>query len=82
MPILAGVIVDLLDVATFSPLVGLAVGIPAGFYLGRQLGLATGAAWKLALVVGLYLGVPGTLVLPLGTLVGAWARTRELLQRR
>lgn len=78
-PVVAGLLVDLVDAATFTPLLGLALGVPIGYYLARQLGLAAGPSWKLALVVGLYCGVPGTLALPLGTLVGLWVKARELL---
>ncbi len=81
-PVAAGFMVDLLDAATFAPIIGLAAGVPVGYYLARQLGLVRGAAWQMALVVGLYCGIPGTFGLPLGTLAGAYVRLRQALGSR
>lgn len=78
-PVLAGVLVDVVDAATVTPLLGLGLGLPVGYYLARQLGLERGSALRMAAVVGLYCGVPGTLGLPLGTLVGAFVRLRQAL---
>ncbi len=80
-PVLAGVLVDVVDAATVTPLLGLGLGLPVGYYLARQLGLERGSALRMAAVVGLYCGVPGTLGLPLGTLVGAFVRLRQALSR-
>ena len=76
-PVLAGVLVDVVDAATVTPLLGLALGLPAGYYLARQLGLERGSSLRMAAIVALYCGVPGTLGLPLGTLTGAYVRLRQ-----
>lgn len=79
-PVVAGMILDLVDLATFGP-VGLFLGLPigglAGYWLGFALGLSPKARWVCALAGGVYCTIPGTEFLPLGTLVGAFARFRE-----
>jgi uncharacterized protein YneF (UPF0154 family) len=77
--VLAGILVDVLDAATMTPPVGLVLGLTVGYYLARQLGLVGSGAQRLALVIGVYCAVPGTLALPLGTLVGAFVRVRQVL---
>ncbi|MGE0480968.1 MAG: hypothetical protein AB7Q17_10905 [Phycisphaerae bacterium] len=76
-PIAAGVIIDLIDLATFGPIglfVGLPVGALAGFWLGSCLGLSRRASVACALAAAVYCTIPFTEVLPLGTLAGAYAR--------
>ncbi|HPF99728.1 MAG TPA: hypothetical protein PLE77_06645 [Kiritimatiellia bacterium] len=79
-PILAGVIIDVVDLATFGP-IGLVLGLPigglAGYWMGTCLGLDRKACVLCALAAGIYCMIPFTEVLPLATLVGAYARFRE-----
>jgi hypothetical protein len=79
-PIFAGMIIDLVDLATFGP-IGLVLGIPigglAGFWMGRCLGLSKLASFYCAIAAGVYCTIPFTEVIPLATLVGAYARFRE-----
>lgn len=79
-PILAGVIIDCVDFATFGP-VGLVLGFPvgglAGYWMGRSLGFDKRAAWWCALAAGLYCTLPGTELIPLATILGACVRFRE-----
>lgn len=79
-PIMAGVIIDAVDLATFGPIgyvLGLPVGGLAGYWLGRCLGLERKASLLCALAAGIYCTIPFTGLLPLGTLVGAYVRFRE-----
>ena len=79
-PIVAGVILDLLDLATFGPLgyvLGLPLGGLMGYWLGRCLGLGRKASVLCAFAAGVYGTFPFTGILPLATLVGAYARFRE-----
>ena len=79
-PIVAGLIIDLVDLATFGP-IGLVLGLPIGAFAGYWMGRALGLGWKpsllCALAAGIYCTIPGTEMLPLATLVGAFARYRE-----
>ena len=79
-PVVAGLIIDFVDLATFGPL-GLYLGIPigafAGYWMGRALGLDRKACLLCALAAAVYCTIPGTEPLPLATLVGAFARYRE-----
>lgn len=79
-PIVSGIVIDLLDAATMTPVLGLALGIPLGYLVARQAGLRGRSAVQLALVVGLYCGIPGTFGIPLGTIVGTWIRIRRMLE--
>lgn len=76
-PILAGLVIDVVDFATFGP-IGLVLGLPlgglAGYWMGRALGLSTRGARWCALAAGLYCMLPGTEIFPLATLVGAFVR--------
>ncbi len=80
-PVVAGLILDLADLATFGP-VGLVAGLPvgglAGYWMGQALGLRPRARWWCALLGGIYCTIPFTEFLPLGTLVGAYARYRDM----
>ena len=76
-PVVAGVIIDCLDLATFGP-VGLYIGLPvggfAGYWMGRTLGLSRKASIWCALAAGIYYTIPMTGFLPLATIAGAYAR--------
>jgi hypothetical protein len=79
-PVVAGMIIDGVDLATFGP-IGLALGLPigglAGYWLGKSLGLEKQACLLCALAAGVYCTIPFTAILPLATLVGAYARYRQ-----
>lgn len=84
-PIIAGMIIDLVDFATFGP-VGLVLGLPvgglAGYWMGKALGFGRrGSVWC-AVSAGVYCTIPGTEMIPLATIVGACARFREYPKRR
>lgn len=79
-PVVAGLIIDLVDLATFGPIglfLGLLVGGLAGYWMGRALGLSRKSSLYFALVAGVYCTIPGTEFIPLATLAGAYARFRE-----
>ena len=79
-PIFAGMIIDLVDFATFGPIgfiLGLPVGGFAGYWMGRCLGLSKLASFYCAIAAGIYCTIPFTELLPLATLVGAYARFKE-----
>jgi hypothetical protein len=79
-PIVAGIIIDLVDLATYGPIgyvLGLPVGGLAGYWMGRCLGLERKACLFCALAAGVYCTIPYTETIPLATLVGAYARFRE-----
>ena len=76
-PVVAGLIIDFVDLATFGPIgyyLGLPVGAFAGYWMGRAIGLAPKPSLLCALAAGAYCMVPGTEMIPLATLVGAFAR--------
>ncbi len=79
-PIAAGVVIDLVDAATFGP-IGLVLGLPlgglAGYWMGRAMGMRARAAAWCALAAGIYCTIPGTEFLPLATIIGAYSRFRE-----
>jgi len=80
-PVVAGLIIDAVDLVTFGP-VGLALGVPigaaAGYWLARSLRLETNASLICAVMAGVYCTIPGTELLPLGTLVGALVRLEDV----
>lgn len=79
-PVMAGFIIDVVDFATFGP-IGLVLGLPvgglAGYWLGKTMGLKKQACLLCALAAGVYCTIPFTELLPLGTMVGAYARYRQ-----
>ena len=79
-PVVAGILIDIVDLETFGP-IGLYLGLPigglAGYWMGYCLGLAPKHRWLCALAAGIYCTVPGTEMIPLATLVGAFAQYRE-----
>ena len=80
-PVAAGLIIDAVDFVTFGP-IGLALGFPigaaAGYWLARSLRLETNPSLLCALIAGVYCTIPGTELLPLGTLVGALVRLEDV----
>jgi len=79
-PVIAGLIIDLVDLSTFGPM-GLYLGLPlggaCGYWMGRTLGLTQKQSLYCALAAGIYCMIPVSEFLPLATLVGAFARYRE-----
>jgi hypothetical protein len=84
-PVIAGLIIDAIDIATFGPL-GLYLGLPigglAGYWMGRTLGLSRTASLWCALAAGVYMTIPMTEFLPLATIAGAYARYLESVSRK
>lgn len=79
-PVIAGMILDVVDLATFGPIgffLGVPVGLAAGYWLGTCLGLERRHCVWVAMAAAIYCTMPGTEFIPLGTLVGAYARFRE-----
>jgi len=79
-PLAAGMILDAVDLITFGP-AGLALGLPvgalAGYWLATSLRLSQNTSLLCAALAAVYCTIPGTEVLPLGTLVGALLRFEE-----
>lgn len=84
-PVIAGMIIDGVDFVTFGPM-GLICGLPvgglAGYWLGRCLGFDRELSVYCGIVAGIYCTIPGTELLPLGTLIGAYARYEEMQNER
>ncbi len=79
-PVMAGLIIDGIDLITLGPIglvVGLPVGAMAGYWLGRSMRLEKRTSVLCAIAAAIYCTIPGTEVLPLGTLVGALVRFEE-----
>lgn len=79
-PIGAGMMIDAVDFITYGPIglvLGLPVGAAAGYWLGRSMRLESHMCWICAAVAGIYCTIPGTELLPLGTLVGALVRFQD-----
>ncbi len=79
-PVMAGLIIDGIDLITLGPIgvvVGLPVGAMAGYWLGRSMRLEKKTSVLCAVVAAIYCTIPGTEILPLGTLVGALVRFEE-----
>ena len=79
-PVVAGLIIDFVDLAMFGPIgvyLGLPIGGFAGYWMGRALGLERKPSLLCALLAGVYCMIPGTEMIPVATVVGALARYRE-----
>jgi hypothetical protein len=79
-PIAAGLLLDLVDVATYGPVgiwAGLVVGGAAGYLLAAGLGVPSERRLTYAAVSGMYCMMPFTAFLPVATVVGALVRFRE-----
>ena len=79
-PVVAGLVIDFVDLATFGPIglyLGLPIGAFAGYWMGRALGLDRKPSLLCALLAGVYCMIPGTEMIPVATVVGALARYRE-----
>ncbi|NQU48459.1 MAG: hypothetical protein HQ519_07410, partial [Planctomycetes bacterium] len=76
-PVAAGLVLDFCDLVTFGPLgwtIGPFIGLVVGWYLGAFYQLKWWSRLGLSLLSAVYLAVPMTAFLPLGTLVSALAR--------
>lgn len=74
-PLWAGVVIDLLDFAMRGPrgmLLGLPLGLCVGYYVGRRMGLDRGRSLGLGALCAIYCALPGTELIPLATLIGAY----------
>lgn len=80
-PVVAGIIIDLIDAGTFGP-VGIKFGLPvgglAGYWLAGEMGFRGKRRLQIAVAAGVYCMLPMTSVLPLGTILGALARYRSV----
>lgn len=78
--ILIGLLLDALDMLTLGPL-GLKFGLPAGFITAYVLFSLVRIPLRrrllYSLAAGLYCMLPGTAVVPLGALLGAWLGFRK-----
>lgn len=77
---LAGAILDLVDLTTWGPIglwTGFVLGGVAGWLLAGGLGVPRERRLGYALAAGAYCMLPFTALLPAGTLVGALVRWRE-----
>ena len=81
-PVVAGLLVDLLDAATVSPLLGLLLGWPLGAYVLRKAGLPPERTVLLGGLVGVYCALPGTFAIPVATVVGALVKVRQVMGGR
>ncbi len=79
-PIAAGMLLDLLDLATFGPIgliIGLPVGAAAGWWMADALGMEKKNRKWIALAAAVYCTIPFTEILPLATLAGAYVRFKQ-----
>lgn len=79
-PVLAGLALDLVDFATFGPIglvLGPFIGGGVGWYLSGLLRLNPRQRLITAILSGIYCMIPFTEFVPVGTLVGAFARFQE-----
>jgi hypothetical protein len=78
-PILAGMIIDAVDLATFGPIkrfVGLPAGAIAGYWMASIFKLPMKQRFLCAAAAAIYCVIPGLEFLPLATLLGAYIRFR------
>ena len=76
-PVLSGILIDLVDISTVSPLLGLALGALCGLWLSGHLKFAPRQRLLVALACGVYCMFPPTKFFPLATLLGFWATLRD-----
>ncbi|MFH0881235.1 MAG: hypothetical protein V2A34_16100, partial [Lentisphaerota bacterium] len=83
-PVLAGALIDVVDLATFGP-IGLALGLVFGggvaWYICHLYGLSLKQKLLWSLAAGIYCTIPFTEFIPVGTMVGAFIRYRELKEQ-
>jgi hypothetical protein len=79
-PIAGGLVLDLVDLATFGPiglLGGWILGAGVGWWIGSIYGFSKEAKLTLAISAGIYCMIPFTEPLPIATIVSAIARFFE-----
>ena len=79
-PIAGGLILDLVDLATFGPIGlfgGWILGTAVGFWIASIYGFSKQAKINIAILAGLYCMIPFTEPVPLATIVSALARFFE-----
>lgn len=79
-PVVAGLLIDVIDLATPAPLLGLVLGGVLGHYLARAAGARPGQALLVAAAVAVYCAIPVTGRLPVATLVGLFVRLGRMLR--
>ena len=80
-PLLGGVLLDLVDLATFGPVGlygGFVVGAALGWWLAGEFGLSRRSRLVAAALAAVYSATPATEWLPLGTLTGALLQWRRM----
>lgn len=78
-PILAGMVIDMVDLATFGPMkrfVGLPAGALAGYWMASIFRLPLKQKLLCALAAAIYCVIPGLEFIPVATLLGAYIRFR------
>ena len=79
-PVLAGLMLDLLDFATYGPVglsAGLVVGGIGGYFLAWSLGVDSSRRLFYAGLAGIYCMMPFTAFLPVATVLGTIIQLRE-----
>jgi len=79
-PILAGMLIDSVDVLTFGPLkrfIGFPAGALAGYWMASIFKLPQKQRLICALAAAVYCVIPGLEFIPVATLIGAYIRFRE-----
>ncbi len=80
-PLVAGIILDLVDLITVGP-AGFLIGFPVGVWLGWIFRLRWWQMILAGLISGLYCVIPYTNFIPVGTVIGAFVQYREMGRRR
>lgn len=76
-PVIAGLIIDIVDLATFGPIgifSGMIIGGLAAYWVCSIYGMPMKQRLLWALAAGTYCTIPFTEIFPLATLIGAYAR--------
>lgn len=76
-PVLAGLALDALDLATAGPIglwTGMIVGTVGGYFLAPSLGFSERRRWLCALLAGVYCTLPTTAFVPLASVLATAAR--------
>ena len=79
LPILSGLLIDVIDFATFGPLgiyTGFVLGAAAAYFLCRLQDIAPRQSLYVAVAAGLYCMTPLTEFIPVGTALGTYLAWR------
>jgi len=77
MAVLAGMLLDTVDLVTMGPLGlygGFLFGAAAGWWAAREFGFEGRSRWLVAVAAAIYAATPATEFIPLGTLAGMLVR--------